>query len=142
MVGGLLAVMLELVRAWTIDDVGRQIQLFEEADVAKVTLLVPGAIFTGITGFVWAIQQEYDFVEDGWLFALVAVYLFSVVICLPLLNLGLRRVQLLAMQARKRGDERTPELEDALADNVPLVFGSIMLLTVVIMAWLPIFKPF
>lgn len=139
--GGLLAVLLPLLRAWAVKDVERQLLAFEEADIAKILLLIPGSVLTGITGFVWAIEEEYDLLTTGWLVTLLSIYLFAVVICLPLLNFGLRRVQVLAMQARKRG-ERTPELEDALADNVPLVFGLIIFITIPIMAWLPIFKPF
>jgi uncharacterized membrane protein len=142
MVGGLLALLLPLLRAWTADNVDHQLLALEEADTAKVVLLVPGAILTGITGFVWAVQQEYDFITTGWLLTLIFVYLFAVAFCLPLVNLGLRRVQLLAMQAQKKGEGATPELREALADNVPLVFGLIMLATVPVMAWLPIFKPF
>ncbi len=141
MVGGLLAVLLPLLRAWASEDVELQMLAFDEADVAKIVLLIPGSILTGITGFVWALEQEYDLVTTGWLLALLLTYLFAVVICLPLLNFGLRRVQLLALQSQKRG-QRTPELQDALADNVPLVFGLVILLTIPIMAWLPIFKPF
>lgn len=142
MVGGLMAVLLPLLRAWTERDIDRQLYAFSDADTAKVVAFIPGAIFTGISGFVWAVHKEYDFITTGWLLALTLVYLFAVAFCLPLMNLGLRRVQLLAMQAQKKGGGATPELEDALADNVPLVFGFIILATVPVMAWLPIYKPF
>ena len=142
MVSGLMATLLPLLRVWHTRDIERQLAAFEEADTAKVVLLIPGAILTGVTGFVWAVQKEYDFLTTGWLLTLIILYLFAVAICLPLMNLGLRRVQLLAMQAQKRGGGAASELEDALADNVPLIFGLIMLAAVPVMAWLPIFKPF
>ncbi len=142
MVGGLVATLLPLLQTWRTGDLERQVAAVEVADTAKIVALVPGTILTGISGFVWAVEQEYDFITTGWLLALTIVYLFAVVICLPLLNFGLRRVQLLAMQAQKKGEGVTPELREALADNVPLVFGLTMLATVPVMAWLPIFKPF
>ena len=36
----------------------------------------------------------------------------------------------------------TEALEDTLADNVPLVFGTLIMLSVPVMVWLPVFKPF
>ena len=142
MTGGLMAVLLPLVRVWNSEDLARLVHGFEEADTAKVALLIPGAIFTGITGFVWAVQLKYNMLTTGWLLALILTYLFAVVICLPLVDFGLRRAQFFLLQAQKKGAGPTPELREALGDSVPLVFGFIILLTIPIMAWLPIFKPF
>ena len=55
--------------------------------------------------------------------------------------MGLRRVRLLALQAKKRG-ETTQELEDAINDRVPVVFGTLMVITMPVMTWLAIYKPF
>ena len=60
---------------------------------------------------------------------------------LPLLGVGLRRVRLLALQSRKRG-EASAELRDALADRVPVVFGTAIALSMPLMAWLAVWKPF
>ena len=57
------------------------------------------------------------------------------------MGVGLRRVRLLALQAQKRG-EMTEELQDALNDRVPVVFGTMMVITVPVMTWLAIAKPF
>ncbi len=50
-------------------------------------------------------------------------------------------MELLARIAQRDGQE-SPELREALADKVPLVFGTVIVATVPIMAWLPVFKPF
>ena len=142
MAGGLLTVLLPLFRGWTMTSLERRIAAFEEADNAKIALLVPGTILVGITGFAWTLEQGYNFITTGWLLALTALYLLNAVICVPLMSLGLRRVQLLTLQAQKKETLTTPELEAALADNVPIVFGLVILATLPIMTLLPIFKPF
>jgi hypothetical protein len=50
-------------------------------------------------------------------------------------------VRYLALQSAKQG-EPTEELRDALADNAPLVFGTLLAISVLVMTWLPIFRPF
>ena len=62
-------------------------------------------------------------------------------IFLPLMGVGLRRVRLLALVAKHQG-EMTDELRDALADNVPVVFGTVLTLSIPIMVWLAVYKPF
>ena len=46
-----------------------------------------------------------------------------------------------ALIAAKQG-EVTDELQEILDDRVPLVFGTALVLSVPLMAWLAIFKPF
>ena len=140
--GGLIAVLLPLFRGWSMQSTERRIEAFEEADNAKIVLLVPGIILVGITGFAWTLEQGYNFITTGWLAALIGLYLFNAAICVPLMSFGLRRVQLLTLQAQKNGSQTTPELEAAIADNVPIVLGLVILASLPIMAWLPIFKPF
>ena len=69
------------------------------------------------------------------------LFIVDVFIFLPLMGVGLRRVRLLALQAQKRG-ETTEELQAALNDRVPVVFGTLMVITVPVMTWLAISKPF
>ena len=47
---------------------------------------------------------------------------------MPLFGIGLRKVHYLALQADKKGTP-TPELDDALADNAPLVFGTLIIIS-------------
>ena len=68
------------------------------------------------------------------------LYLVSLLVCLALIDLGLRRVRLVSLQAEKAG-WITPELEEALADNVPIVFSGIATLLLPVMAYLAVFKP-
>ena len=73
--------------------------------------------------------------------ALQVLTFLDLFIFLPLMGVGLRRVHYLSLAAKKHGSV-TPELQDALADNVPLVFGTLMVLTIPLMVWLAVFKPF
>ncbi len=61
-------------------------------------------------------------------------------VCLALIGLGLRRVRLASRQAEYAGGI-TPELKEALADNVPIVFSGIATLLLLVMAYLAVFKP-
>jgi len=63
----------------------------------------------------------------------------SLLVCLALIGLGLCRVWLASLQAEKAGGI-TPELKEALADNVRIVFNGIATLLPV-MAYLAVFKP-
>jgi uncharacterized membrane protein len=137
---GLGATMMPVFRAWRSKDVQDQMHAFRQAAANETGVLLPGALLSGATGVFWGSAASYNFFTDGWLLTLWLLYVVAVFICLPLLGLGLRRTRLLALQAAKTG-KVTPELEQALADNVPLVFGSIMILLTVVMAWLAVFKP-
>ena len=69
-----------------------------------------------------------------------ALYLVSLLVCLALIGLGLRRVRLASLQAEKAGGI-TPEPKEALADNVRIVFSGIATLLLPVMAYLAVFKP-
>jgi uncharacterized membrane protein len=86
------------------------------------------------------VAEGYNFFTDGWLTALSVLYVIFYFICLPLFGFGLRRVRLAVLIARKKG-EATPELREALADRVPIVFGTALVLSIPLLSWLAIFKP-
>lgn len=135
------SVMMPVYRAWRSKDVTFQMAAFRQAADNETGLLLPGALLTGATGIGWGAAAGWNFFTDGWLLALWIVYLLAVFVCLPLLGLGLRRARLLSLQAVKTGTV-TPELEAALADNVPLVFGTVIIILMGVMTWLAVFKPF
>ncbi len=137
---GLAAVQFPLIRGWRFDDVKLKATAFEEASHYQGLLLVPGIIALGITGvFMWT-QMDYNLITTGWLLAQEALYLVTLLICVPLIGLGLRRARLASLQAEKSG-AITPELEEALADNVPIVFSGIATLLLPVMTYLAVFKP-
>ena len=103
--------------------------------------MLPGVLATGFSGFAWAASEDINLITTGWLLALQFVFAIDVFIFLPLLGVGLRRVRLLALQAQKRG-EVTDELRNALDERVPVVFGTLMVVSVPIMTWLAVYKPF
>jgi uncharacterized membrane protein len=138
---GLGATMMPVYRAWRSGDVQEQMHGFRQAAANETGVLLPGALLSGATGVFWGAAADYNFFTTGWLLALWLLYVVAVLVCLPLLGMGLRRARLHALAAAKTG-KVTPELEQALADNVPLVFGTLMILLTVVMAWLAVFKPF
>lgn len=130
-----------VLRAWASKDIKFQMYCLVEAANNEIRVLVPGAMATGVTGFFWAVSGDYNFVEDGWLAALAVLYVFFYLACLPLFGFGLRRARLASLIAAKKGEE-TDELREILADRVPIVFGTLLVLSVPLLAWLAIFKPF
>jgi len=137
---GLTAVMLPLWRAWRTVDLQYQVSAFDEASQYEGLLLLPGTIAAGGTGvFLWT-EMGYNLVTTGWLLALAILYLIVLLLCLPMIGLGLYRTRLLTLQAAKLG-RITPELEQALADRVPLVFGAMAVIILPVMVYLSVFKP-
>ena len=53
----------------------------------------------------------------------------------------LRRARLASLIAAKKGQE-TDELREILNDRVPIVFGTLLVLSVPLLAWIAVFKPF
>ncbi len=137
---GLGATFPLIVRAWLSQDVQFQMYALVEAANNETRVLLPGAMLSGATGFFWGVA-EYDFILDGWLAALTGLFVFFWLVCLPLMGFGLRRARTAALIAARDG-EVTDELREILDDRVPLVFGTALVLSVPLMAWLAIFKPF
>jgi uncharacterized membrane protein len=137
---GLGATYPLILRAWATKDLRYQMYCLVEAANNETRVLLPGAMATGITGFFWAVSEHYNFVKDGWLAALTLLYILFYFVCLPLLGFGLRRARLASLIAQKKGEE-TAELREVLDDRVPIVFGTVLVLSVPLLAWLAIFKP-
>jgi uncharacterized membrane protein len=138
--GGLGGVLVPLYSSWRRQDVRFQSAAFQQAARSETSVLLPGMLLTGLTGVFWAASEGYSYIRDIWLLSLAALYLFNVFICLPLMGVGLRRARLLALQAAKSG-QISDALRETLNDNVPMVFGTVMALSLPVMAWLAIFKP-
>ena len=141
MMAGIGNTVIPTGKAWLTDELETKTILLSDAARNESVWLLPGMLAVAVTGFAWAAANDMGIVSTGWLVALELVFVVNLFIFLPLMGIGLRRVRLLALQARKHGEE-TEELRDALADNVPLVFGTLIMLSVPVMVWLPVFKPF
>lgn len=141
MAGGLGATMIPLWRAWRAAPLEEKALLLVQARSAQVLWLMPGMIAAAVTGFAWAAADDWNPLTTGWLVALEAVFALDIFLFLPLLAVGLRRVELLARIARRDGVE-SEELREALSDNVPVVFGTLLVATVPVMTWLAVAKPF
>ncbi len=137
---GLTSVQLALVRGWQAPEVNIRVVAFGEAAHYQGLLLVPGAIAVATTGlFLWG-QLDYNFVTTPWLLGVEAMYIVTLLVCIPLIGMGLRRARIAALIAEHRG-EVTPELEEAMADSVPLAFGGIATILVPAMVALSVFRP-
>jgi uncharacterized membrane protein len=139
-VAGLTAVQLSLVRASQHDEIGVRADSLEEASHYQGVLLVPGAIAGIATGIALWAQLDYDLITTGWLVALEVLYILTLLVCLPLIGIGLRRARIAALQARKAG-RATPQQQQAMADAVPLVVGGIATMLVPVMTALSVFRP-
>jgi signal transduction histidine kinase len=138
---GLGATYPLILKAWAAKDLQYQMYCLREAANNETRILLPGAMASGVTGFFWAASQNLNFFRTGWLLALWLLFIFFYLVCLPLLGFGLRRARLAALTAAKKGVV-TPELREILDDRVPLVFSTILVISVPILAWLAVFKPF
>lgn len=138
---GVGAVGAQVFRAWRSKDLRAQMYGLTAGADCESALLLPGAIGTGVCGFVWATVSHHDFFREPWLLTLTVLYLLNSFIFLPLLGVGLRRARLASLKSWKSG-KLTPELQAALADNVPVVFSSLLIVLLPVMLWLAVFKPF
>lgn len=138
---GLGAVYVPILKAWGTKNLEYQMFCLLEAANNETRVLLPGAMATGITGFFWGMAAEYNVIKDGWFGVLGLLFIIFWLVCLPLLGFGLRRARLAVLIAQKKG-QRTPELQEILDDRVPLVFATILVISVPLMSWVAIFKPF
>ena len=141
MMAGVGGTLVPIWRAWATEAIERRIMLLEEAHRNETLMLLPGTIALMFTGYAWATASGVNVIVTWWLVALQVLTMVDLFIFIPLMGVGLRRVRFLALAAQKQG-EITPELKDAMADNVPLVFSTQIALTIPLMVWLPVFKPF
>ena len=141
MMAGVGGTAVPIWRAWFADSLERRALLLEEAHRNEAVVLLPGMIALLFSGYAWAAAAELNVITTGWLVALQLLSWVDLFIFLPLMGVGLRRVRYLALAAAREG-AMTDDLRSALADNVPLVFSALIVATVPLMIWLPVFKPF
>ena len=141
MLGGLGSVVVPIWRAWATKDLDTRALLLSEAQRNEASWLLPGLIATWFTGFALATAADWNIVTTGWLLTKEIIFAVDTFVILPLMGVGLRRVRYLALQAQKQG-AMTEELQDALHDNVPVVFGTILAVTLPLAAFFAVVKPF
>ena len=141
MMAGIGGTVLPIWKAWLTDDLDRRALLLQEAHRNESVALLPGMIAMLFSGYAWAASADLNVITTGWLVALQVLSWIDLFIFVPLMGVGLRRVRYLALAAQREG-AMTEELRSAMADNVPLVFGTLLVLSVPLLVWLPVFKPF
>src|SRR5207247_11252267 len=122
---GLGAVMMPLYRGWFSNDPTEQMLIFREAADYETALLLPGMATMGVSGVLWAAETGHNLFTEGWLLTLLILYILVLFIMLPIMGLGLRRARLFALQSARTG-QISEELRQALADKVPIVFGTLI----------------
>ena len=135
------ATLIPVYRSWWSQDLPFQMQSLRLAADNNNGILLPAALLTGATGVFWGAAAGHHFLRDTWLLVLWLTYALSVLVLMPLLNMGMRRVRLALLVTAKAGS-MTPELEQALADKVPAVIGALLVICSVVMALLGILQPF
>lgn len=141
MMFGLGGVIVPLYRGYRADDLDRKAQSFDDALTAHQTGLLPGTILVGVTGVILAGDLGLNIITTGWLVTLEAIYLVVLLVCIPLLATGLRKVHLEALAAAK-AKRMTPGLEEALRDNVALVFSLAIVFAILPLVYLAVFRPY
>ena len=141
MMAGVGGTVVPIWRAWGAEEVERRALYLDEAHRNEQLMLLPGTIAMMFSGYAWATAAGHNVIVTWWLVALQVLTMVDLFIFIPLMGVGLRRVRYLALAAEKQG-AITDELRDAMADNVPLVFSTLIAVTIPLMVWLPVFKPF
>ncbi|MEO6197364.1 MAG: DUF2269 family protein [Dehalococcoidia bacterium] len=140
-VAGLTAVQFALVRGWQAREVEIKLEAYDEASHYQGALLVPGGIAVVSTGlFFWG-GLGYNLLSPAWLILLDLVYVVTLVVCLPLIGIGMRRARIAALQTVRLG-RSTPELDEAMSDPVPLMFGGFAAMLIPAAVALSVFRPF
>ena len=103
--------------------------------------LLPGTIAVGASGLALAGNIGANFITTGWLVALELIYLFVLFFCIPILGHSLNRVQTEVLKSRKK-NVQSPELQELLNDNVPIVFALLILFLIPVMVYFAEFQPF
>jgi uncharacterized membrane protein len=138
---GIGAVIVPIWRAWATRDRDVRAVMLSEAQQSETRWLISGLIAVVFTGFGWAAAENMNFFGTGWLLTKMIIYAVDIFIFLPLMGIGLRRVRYLALQAQKQG-EPSEALHEALEDKVPVVFGTLIVLTIPVIVALAVFRPF
>ncbi len=138
---GIGLTVVPIWKAWLAGELSEKVRFLQDAHTNEQFYLLPGFIASLFSGYAWAAAGGYNVITTGWLVALQIIMWVNIFVFMTLMGVGLRRVRFLALAAQKRG-ETTDELREAMADNVPLVFGTLIVISFPIMTWLAIVKPF
>jgi uncharacterized membrane protein len=138
---GLGAVLMPLYRGWFSRSIEEQVLTFREAADNETGLLLPGMAASGVTGILWAAETGHNLFTEGWLVTMLILWVVSTFVLLPIMGIGLRRARLFALQSAKTGIV-SDELQQAISDKVPIVFGTAIAVLVIVMVWLRVFQPY
>ena len=121
-------------KAWKVNSIDEKVVLVLSAQRAFTSAMLPGIIAVLFSGYAWAAATNYP-LTTGLMISLQALLFLNLFLFIPLFGVALRRVKWAALSSQKES-EITKELEEALADNVPLVFGTLVTLTIPLMTWI------
>ena len=128
------AAIMPVWKVWTVESINEKVVLILSAQRAFTSAMLPGIIAVLFSGYAWAAATNYP-LTTGWMIGLQGLLFLNLFLFIPLFGVALRRVKWAALSSQKESII-TKELEEALADNVPLVFGTLVTITIPLMTWI------
>ncbi len=125
---GIGAALVPVWMSWRREDIDERIILLLTSQKAFTGGLLPGIIAVLFSGYAWVAAGNYA-ITDGSMIVIQIIFFLNLFLFVPLFGVALRRVKWSALSAQKSG-QITEDLQDALADNVPLVFGTMIIASI------------
>ena len=137
---GIGAAVVPVWMSWKRDDINERVVLLLTSQKAFTAGVLPGIIAVLFSGYAWVAAGNYT-ITDGSMISIQILFFLNLFLFVPLFGVALRRVKWSALSAQKLG-EITDDLQDALADNVPLVFGTMIIMSAPLILILVVIKFF
>ena len=137
---GIGAAIVPVWMSWKRDDINERVILLLTSQKAFTVGLLPGIIAVLFSGYAWVAAGNYS-ITSGSMIIIQILFFLNLFLFIPLFGVALRRVNWSALSAQKSG-ETSEDLVDALADNVPLVFGTMIIVSIPLMLLLVVIRFF
>ncbi|MCH2352720.1 MAG: hypothetical protein MK322_14800 [Pseudomonadales bacterium] len=137
---GIGAAIVPVWMSWKRDNINERVILLLTSQKAFTVGLLPGIIAVLFSGYAWVAAGNYS-ITSGSMIIIQILFFLNLFLFIPLFGVALRRVKWSALSAQKSG-ETSEDLEDALADNVPLVFGTMIIVSIPLMLLLVVIRFF
>jgi hypothetical protein len=142
-VAGLIGRGITLGRARSSDDIRDVATLVDAAGRFEKLMVIPASIGVLVTGLITRWAQGGPFTGHGswWVLAALLVFLTQIPL-VPLVFLPRGKIFEAALEDAKRRGTTTPELASAFRDRAVAAAHTYELITVAVVIWLMVLKPF
>ena len=137
---GIGAAIVPVWMSWKRDDINERVILLLTSQKAFTVGLLPGIIAVLFSGYAWVAAGNHS-ITSGSMIIIQILFFLNLFLFIPLFGVALRRVKWSALSAQKSGGT-SEDLVDALADNVPLVFGTMIIGSIPLMLLLVVIRFF